>query len=203
MRQDVNFYRYTPPTLLEQLLALPVVVGLAAALLVLVLLAQAWAWQLRQEDQRRLRAAQQTEQQVMAEADQLAKQLEAQTLPPDPAQASAQAENARLLAELQALPGQHRGFADRLLALARAHVPSLWLQKIELGNGARPALTLTGQTRDPAPLADYTVRLGAQPALRATMLYQLAGKTEAGQNGMTFTLSNQPVEAAPETETSP
>lgn len=203
MRQDINFYRYTPPTPLEQLLALPVVVSIAALLAVLVLLAQAWAWQLRHDDQRRLSTSQKTEQQATAEADQLAKQLEAQSVPPEPAAATAQADSTQLLATLKALPAQHRGFADRLLALAQAHVPSLWLQRIELGNGARPALALTGQAKEPAPLADYTVRLGSQPALRATTLYQLSGQAEADQSGMSFTLSNRPVAAPAATEATP
>lgn len=203
MRQDINFYRYTPPTLLEQVLVLPIVLGIAAGLAVLVLLTQVWAWQVRQEDLRRLATAQKAEQQVMAEVDQLAKQLEAQTTPPEPTQATAQADSTRLLTELKALPGHHHGFVSRLLALAQAHGASLWLQHIEMANGPRPALTLSGQSREPAPLADYTARLAAQPALAATRLYQLAGQAEVGQTTMTFTLSNQPLATTSKTNESP
>lgn len=172
MRQQINLYQ---PIFREQRKALSAAgVALGLALIVAGLAGvsvysqrqvatleasvQALRDQVSQQEERLARTAEQPQAPgVPLDPEARVKQLAAQV-----------AEREQALKVLQSgAAGQTAGFATRLEALARRHVPGLWLDGIKL-SGTSTLMSLQGATTDPDIVPAYLGSLAADAALSGT-----------------------------------
>lgn len=63
----------------------------------------------------------------------------------------------------------HAGYSDYMIALARQHLPDLWLTHIDIAKNGTD-LKIEGETRQAAAVTDYLQRLAKEPALSGTRL---------------------------------
>jgi hypothetical protein len=187
--QDINFYRAPRQHLLDRVLELRVLAALVAVLIVTVLPARFWNAQQLREGERELIAATAARNELQARLEAL--QAERGKIPGRSGDAADLQALQALSVRLKEIRQHYHGFSARCNALARAHVPGIWLTRIYLENGSDPLLLLAGKTTDANLLPRYVAALGRDESLRASSLYSLSmAQDETGSMG--FGLSNRP-----------
>lgn len=87
---------------------------------------------------------------------------------------------------------RQQGFAPFLKALARQHLPELWLTQFRIDLEADPSLRLSGRTTDPQRIPDYLLRLSREEIFSGFTFKRLRAERLEGQPEIVgFTLASE------------
>jgi len=204
MRQQINLYQLTTRDRTPSVSARSVGIGLGVLAACLAGVTQYGSHRVAALERgvQELRAQQATQQQHLARSTKLlgARDNIATIDARIQQLGAALSERERALQLLQSgAAGQTTGFAPRLEALARRHVPGLWLDSVRL-SGTSPSMSLQGATTNPDVVPLYLQSLADDPVLAGTRFDQFViQRPQLEDPGTRSRPVTSPVDVAPQT----